>query len=80
VKLGIYYSVVSNEYLNVANGLVRPQSTLGPGQVAVTQEEYASIVVQQLTELWSHYGDLAEIWFECVLAMYCCSVVPHHPL
>jgi hypothetical protein len=51
VKLGIYYSVVSNEYLNVQGGRVRPASTLAPGQIAVTQDEYATIVVQQLTEV-----------------------------
>jgi len=32
--------------------------------VGVTQEEYADIVEQQLTELWTQYGDLAEIWFD----------------
>eukprot|EP00039_Didymoeca_costata_P003983 m.70841 g.70841 ORF g.70841 m.70841 type:complete len:699 (+) comp12173_c0_seq1:61-2157(+) len=64
VKLGIYYSVVSNEYLNVEGGAVRDPSTLGPGQVAVTQDQYADIVSQQLTELWTNYGDLAEIWFD----------------
>ena len=57
VKLGIYYSVVSNEYLNVEQGRVRNETTLAPGQEGVTQEEYNDIVVQQLTELWSNYGD-----------------------
>ena len=28
------------------------------------QAEYASLVLQQLAELWSRYGDLAEIWFD----------------
>ena len=64
VKLGVYYSVVSNEYLNVEQGKVRNASTLAQGQVSITQDEYNDIVVQQLTELWSNYGDLAEIWFD----------------
>lgn len=37
---------------------------MGTGQVAVTQDQYADIVSQQLTELWTNYGDLAEIWFD----------------
>ena len=48
---------MSNEYLNVQNGKVRDPSTLAPGQQRITQEEYNEIVVQQLTELWSHYGN-----------------------
>ena len=63
VKLGIYYSVNANEYLNYANG-VRDPSTLQPGQERVTQGEYNSVVLQQLDELWSQYGRLAEIWFD----------------
>jgi alpha-L-fucosidase len=64
VKLGIYYSVVSNEYLNVAGGDVRDPKTATADQYVVTQDEYADIVQQQLTELWTQYGDLAEIWFD----------------
>jgi alpha-L-fucosidase len=30
----------------------------------VTQEEYNRIVEKQLTELWSNYGELFEIWFD----------------
>jgi alpha-L-fucosidase len=38
-------------------GLIQPGSP-------VTQEEYNRIVEQQLTELWSNYGKLFEIWFD----------------
>lgn len=55
-RLGIYYSVVSNEYLNVGGGIVRPASTATKSQTIVTQDQYADIVVQQLTELWTNYG------------------------
>eukprot|EP00040_Diaphanoeca_grandis_P004874 m.30447 g.30447 ORF g.30447 m.30447 type:complete len:719 (-) comp16287_c0_seq1:149-2305(-) len=64
VKLGIYYSVVANSYLNVKDGVVQPASTVTAGQVAITQAQYVDIVEQHLNELWSNYGDLAEIWFD----------------
>lgn len=58
LKPGIYASTTANGYLYVDN----------PGKVQeggpVTQEEYNKIVTQQLTELWSNYGDLFEIWFD----------------
>ena len=58
IKPGIYASTSANGYCYVDNpGLVRPG---GP----VTQAEYNAIVATQLTELWSNYGDLFEIWFD----------------
>lgn len=58
VRPGLYASTTANGYLWVDNpGRVQPG---GP----VTQEEYNKIVVQQLTELWSNYGPLFEIWFD----------------
>eukprot|EP00940_MAST-03C_sp_MAST-3C-sp2_P002652 g2652.t1 len=57
IKLGLYYSVNVNAYLNVANGQVQPGSP-------ITQDQYVDIVLQQLTELWTGYGDLVEIWFD----------------
>eukprot|EP01123_Difflugia_compressa_P004570 TRINITY_DN16005_c0_g1_i1.p1 TRINITY_DN16005_c0_g1~~TRINITY_DN16005_c0_g1_i1.p1 ORF type:complete len:461 (+),score=96.01 TRINITY_DN16005_c0_g1_i1:179-1384(+) len=63
IKPGFYYSVVTNSFLNVANGKVAG-GPLSVGQVAVTQEQYYEIVVSQLLELWTQYGNLAEIWFD----------------
>ncbi len=58
IKPGIYASTTANGYLHVDNpGLVKEGSP-------VTQEEYNRIVDKQLTELWSNYGDLFEIWFD----------------
>lgn len=58
IKPGIYATVASNSYLYVDN----------PGRVQkgapVTQEEYNAIALQLLTELWTNYGDLFEIWFD----------------
>lgn len=58
IKPGIYASTTANGYLYVTNpGVVQPG---GP----VTQEEYNKIVQTQLTELWTNYGELFEIWFD----------------
>lgn len=58
IKPGIYASTTANGYLKVDNpGLVLEGSP-------VTQDEYNKIVIGQLTELWSNYGELFEIWFD----------------
>lgn len=58
IKPGIYASTTANGYLYVDN----------PGRVQegspVTQEDYNQIVTKQLTELWTNYGELFEIWFD----------------
>lgn len=58
VRPGIYASTTANGYLHVDNpGLVQENAP-------ITQEEYNEIVKKQLTELWSNYGELFEIWFD----------------
>lgn len=58
IKPGIYASTTANGYLYVDNpGIVQEGAP-------VTQEEYNKIVTKQLTELWSNYGELFEIWFD----------------
>ena len=58
IKPGIYASTTANGFLFADNpGLVQKN---GP----VSQEEYNKIVQKQLTELWSNYGELFEIWFD----------------
>ena len=58
VKPGIYASTTANGYLRVDN----------PGKVLSgdpeEQKRYNKIVETQLTELWSQYGELFEIWFD----------------
>lgn len=55
---GLYYSVSSNCYMNVNN----------PGVVnsgdAQEQQAYNDMVLSQLTELWTRYGEVFEIWFD----------------
>lgn len=58
IRPGLYASTTANGYLRVDNpGLVQPGSP-------VTQEAYNRIVVTQLTELWTNYGEWFEIWFD----------------
>ena len=56
VRLGVYYSVNANSYLDVWNNVA--------GGAKVTQEQYEDIVLQQLAELWGNYGPIVEIWFD----------------
>lgn len=58
IRPGLYYSASCNQYKNVDNpGLVRSGD-------AKAQEEYNAMVMTQLTELWTRYGKIFEIWFD----------------
>ncbi|MDR1864126.1 MAG: alpha-L-fucosidase [Bacteroidales bacterium] len=58
IKPGIYASTTANGYFYVDGpGLIQPGSP-------ISQDTYNNIVTQQLTELWSNYGELFEIWFD----------------
>jgi len=63
VSPGIYYGLNENFYLNVASGKVM-NTTLSSGQQNVTQELYNKIILAQMRELWSNYGELSELWFD----------------
>lgn len=58
INPGFYYNICCNGYLGVDD----------PGKVVsgdpAQQKEYNDIVERQLTELWTQYGRLFEIWFD----------------
>lgn len=56
---GFYYSTVVNNFLNVQNSLVN--ATWSAGEIRISNETYDEIVIAQLTELWTKYGQLTEV-------------------
>ncbi len=59
---GFYYSTDNNYYLNRVH--FEPAGPVLPGQFNVTDDQYVAIQVAQLTELWTQFGNLTEIWFD----------------
>ena len=59
---GFYYSLTNNFFLNVISHQAGASKTLLPGQVNVSQAEFEAIALAQVTELWTEYGNLTEIW------------------
>ena len=59
---GFYYSTGNNFYLNRIN--FQPAGKLLPGQANVTDSVYNALVLAHVTELWSQFGNLTEIWFD----------------
>ncbi len=61
IRPGLYASVSANGFLGVDNpGLVNR----GKGGDAEAQARYVRTCEQMMTELWTRYGDLFEIWFD----------------
>lgn len=57
VKPGLYYSLGTNAKFNVDAGYERSGE-------ADKQSKYNEMVIKQITELWTNYGELYEIWFD----------------
>ena len=51
----------NNFYLNVRGHYVH-NGTLLPGQQKLTQAEFEALALAQVTELWTRFGALNEIW------------------
>ena len=58
LRPGLYYSASCNAYCNVDN----PGTVLSGDRAE--QEQYNAMVLAQLTELWTRYGNVFEIWFD----------------
>ena len=60
---GFYYSLTNNFFLNVLTHQAHAGPLL-PGQYNPPQTDFEHIALQQVTELWTNYGNLSEIWFD----------------
>lgn len=50
IKPGFYYSLGSNHYLS--------------DRLKLSQDQFNQVVMAQVEELWTNYGELLEIWFD----------------
>ena len=65
VGYGFYYSLMKSFYLcHSYQGTNSCMDTILPGQKNFTDAEYGAIAKAQVTELWSKYGNLTEIWVD----------------
>ena len=64
LKYSLYYSLKDSYYLNALADNVRDPSTLIPGQINVTQDQFEDISIAAVTELWTQFGEINEIWFD----------------
>ena len=64
IGYGFYYSLTNNFFLNARDHVVQPASSLLPGQANVTQQQFEDIALAQVTELWTDFGNLTEIWLD----------------
>ena len=61
---GFYYSLTNNFFLNVFGHSARGNSSALPGQFPVSQPEFEALAFASVTELWTRFGNLTEIWFD----------------
>lgn len=62
IKPGFYHGAINNAFLNVHNGRVGTKWL--PGQARLTQDQYSQVLLANLRQLWTNYGELAEVWFD----------------
>lgn len=65
VGYGFYYSIMKSFYLcHSFSGTNSCLESILPGQHNFSAEQYKAIVTEQVTELWTQYGNLTEIWVD----------------
>ena len=65
VGYGFYYSLMKSFYLcHSYSGKNSCGHTVLPGQKNFTEDQYGAIVEAQVTELWTRYGNLTEVWVD----------------
>ena len=65
VGYGFYYSIMKNFYLcHSFTGSNSCTEEVLPRQRNMSDQEYVQVAKQQVTELWTHYGNLTEIWVD----------------
>jgi hypothetical protein len=71
VGYGFYYSIMKNFFLcHSFSGTNSCTETVLPGQHNFTAEQYDDVVRTQVTELWTEYGNLTEIWVDSGLGEF----------
>lgn len=65
VGYGFYYSIMKSFFLcHSFSGTNSCMERVLPGQHNLTEAEYHRIATQHVTELWTQYGNLTEIWVD----------------
>jgi hypothetical protein len=65
VGYGFYYSIMKSFYLcHSFSGTNSCMKNVLPGQHNYTNTQYTDVVKTQVTELWTNYGNLTEIWVD----------------
>ena len=68
IGFGFYYSIMKSFYLcHSLSGTNSCEEEVLPNQHNVSDSQYKDIVTQQVTELWTEYGNLTEIWVDSPL-------------
>mmetsp|Transcript_21178 Transcript_21178/g.46020 ORF Transcript_21178/g.46020 Transcript_21178/m.46020 type:complete len:474 (-) Transcript_21178:57-1478(-) len=65
VGYGFYYSIMKNFKLcRSFSGTNSCMDTVLPGQYNLTDDDYKKVATEMVTELWTQYGNLTEIWVD----------------
>jgi len=63
IRPGFYYGAMNNAFLNVHTGKMRDGRACDSCP-DITQDQYTEVLLGNLRQLWTDYGELAEVWFD----------------